>query len=79
MSAKPKQTHSDLFCKPHVAGRVFHTHAVVHYSGSMASLVYCHGEGFQLTLKSDEYQKELKDTQTHGCKYDSSYSTYPMR
>lgn len=64
----PKQTHSDLFLKPHVAGRAFHTHAVVHYSGSISSLVYSHILGKRRmtcgsAFESDESQKKHKNTQ----------------
>lgn len=65
MSALPKQTHSDLFFKSHVAGQAFHTHAVIHYTGSVSSLVHSHaafswsaGRATSSALNADETQSE---------------------
>lgn len=65
MSAGPKQTHSDLFFKIHVAGRAFHTHAVVHYSGSVSSLVYSHIHLGQL-LNLMNPRKHIKTLKGNG-------------
>lgn len=87
MSAVPKQTHSDLFFKPHVAGRAFHTHAVVHYSGSVPSPIfsYFHGaEGRRRVGHLLSLMNPRKNIKTHKGnkgpnKYDISDSTFLRR